>query len=35
MSQFKAVSDDKMHALRQSVASKRGTPTKTRRRYDD
>ena len=35
MSQFKAASDDKMQALRQSVASKRGAPTKIRRRYDD
>ena len=35
MSQFKAASDDKIHALRQSIASKRGAPSKSRRRYED
>ena len=35
MSRFKATSDDKMSDLRQSVASKRGSAAKPRRRYDD
>lgn len=32
MSRFKATSDDRINDLRQSVASKRGTPPKPRRR---